>query len=221
MEILFLGHSAFRLKGKKATVVTDPFESEGSGFSLGSVSADIVTMSHNLEDQSVFPKITGTSRRPNPYIISAPGEYEVNGVGVFGWGSFRGKDNGSQTEKNTIYSIHLDGVRVCHLGDLGHTLSEEQVENLGLVDVLLVPVGGFFTINAEQAAEVVASIQPSHVIPMHYKSDLPEGSQFRPMADVSQFLKIMGNQYKTADSLTVNAGISLDETEVVVLKAKE
>lgn len=219
MEILYLGHSCFKLKGRKATVVTDPFEPKDTGLDLPSVTADIVTVSHDHPDHTAVNRVGGTSRREKPYVIRAPGEYEVSGVGVFGWGSFHDNNQGQDRGKNTMYSILIDGVRVGHLGDLGHPLSEEQVENLGMLDVLLVPVGGFYTIDSIQAAKIIASIQPSYVIPMHYKTDKHHQS-FDQIQGLEVFLKEMGGSSQELPSLTVNPGTSLEETAVVVLKPK-
>lgn len=217
MEITYVGHSCFKLKGKKATVVTDPYLPKVTGFVMPSIAADIVTISHNHDDHNAADKISGTSRREKPYVIAAPGEYEVSGVGVFGWGSYHDDKGGADRGKNTIYTIHIDGVAIGHLGDLGHSLSEEQVANIGLIDVLLVPVGGYHTISPETAAEVIAAIQPSYAVPMHYQTEEHNQDLFAKVTPLTAFLKVMGDQYQTKNSLEVSGNNQPEETEIVVL----
>jgi L-ascorbate metabolism protein UlaG (beta-lactamase superfamily) len=220
MDITYLGHSAFKLRGKVATVVTDPYNAS-VGFDLPKVSADIVTISHHHEDHNAFEKIGGTSRRPEPYIIKAPGEYEVSGVGVFGWQTFHDDKEGKERGKNTIYIIHIDGLRICHLGDLGHVLSEAQVHQIGEIDVLLVPVGGFYTINAKQAVEVVKSLQPSIVVPMHFLTPKHNSELFAQVAPVTQFLTEMGIEepLEAQEKLALTASDLPEETVVNLLQS--
>jgi L-ascorbate metabolism protein UlaG (beta-lactamase superfamily) len=219
MEITYIGHSCFKLRGKGATVVTDPYETKSTGLAMPKISGDIVTISHNHEDHNASTKITGTARREQPYVISAPGEYEISGVGVFGWGSFHDAEEGKTRGKNTMYTIMIDRVNVCHLGDLGTKLSNEQIEGLGVIDVLLVPVGGVFTINAEMAVEVVAQLQPSFVMPMHYKTTDHNGAVFGEMAGIESFIKEMGaDEVAPVESFSLAAGESRDETEVIWLQ---
>lgn len=220
MDITYLGHSAFKLRGKIATVVTDPYSST-VGFDLPKVSADIVTISHQHDDHNAFEKIGGTSRRPEPYVIQAPGEYEVSGVGVFGWQTFHDDKEGKERGKNTIYIIHLDGLRICHLGDLGHVLSESQIHQIGEIDVLLIPVGGFYTINAKQAVEVVKSLQPSIVVPMHFQTPKHNSELFAQVASVTQFLTEMGIEepLETQEKLVLTPSDLPEETVVNLLQS--
>ena len=219
MEIIYLGHSAFKLKGRNATLVADPFDKKTVGFSMPKVSADIVTVSHQHQDHNAVERVGGTARRSKPYIIEAPGEYEVNGVGVFGWGSFHDRSKGAEFGKNTMFTVMIDGVTVGHLGDLGQTLNEDQIEGLGIIDVLLVPIGGIYTIGPEQAAEVIQDLQPSWVIPMHYKTNEHNQEKFGKLYGIEAFLKEMGAEGVVArEKLNIQAGESLEETEVVVLK---
>lgn len=219
MEITYIGHSCFKLRGRGATVVTDPYEAKSTGLAMPKISADIVTVSHVHDDHNAVAKISSTARRDKPYVIEAPGEYEISGVGVFGWGSFHDSDEGKKRGKNTMYTIMIDQVNVCHLGDLGTTLSNEQIEGLGVIDVLLVPVGGVYTINPEQAVEVVAQLQPSFVIPMHYKTDQHRQDVFGEMKGVEVFIKEFGAEnVEPTDALVVKTGDSREETEMVWLK---
>ena len=159
MEITWLGHSCFRLRGREGAVLTDPFGPD-LGYTPLKVSADIVTVSHAEPNHDAVSAVGGS-----PKVVSGPGEYEIGGVMIQGVATRR--DGG----KNTAYAIRLDELVICHLGDLGHALSAEQIEVLKDPDVLLIPVGGHCTLNATAAAEVVAQLEPKLVVPMHYRTD--------------------------------------------------
>jgi L-ascorbate metabolism protein UlaG (beta-lactamase superfamily) len=182
MEITWLGHSCFRLKGKQATIITDPF-SPGIGYVLGKQSAQIVTVSHAHSDHSYVQGISG-----EPKIINGPGEYEISGVMTIGVQTYHDSEHGVNKGKNTAFFMEIDEVKVCHLGDLGHVLTTEQVARLNGVDVLMIPVGGVTTIDATHAAEVIRSLEPKIVIPMHYKTEALK----MELAPIDQFLKEMG-----------------------------
>jgi L-ascorbate metabolism protein UlaG (beta-lactamase superfamily) len=182
MEISWLGHSCFKLKGRQATVITDPF-SPDLGYSLGKPTATIVTVSHRHPGHCYTEGIGGSPRR-----VTGPGEYEISNVLIIGIATFHDENRGSIRGKNTIYLIEMDEISVCHLGDLGHVLTDEQVEELGNVDVLMVPVGGVSTINASMAAEVVRQLEPKVVLPMHYKTPVIN----RELEPVDRFLKEIG-----------------------------
>jgi len=219
MDITYLGHAAFKLRGKNVTVVTDPYDS-ATGLTMPKVSADVVTVSHEHGDHNEVTKISGTARRSEPYIIRAPGEYEVQGVGVFGWASFHDASQGKERGKNTIYVIHIDGVRVVHLGDLGHIPDNDLLEDIGEVDVALVPVGGVYTIDASQAAEVALMLQASYVVPMHFLTSAHNQEVFGSLQPVDAFVKAMGlNQGEVVDKLSVSANSIPEEEQVVILKA--
>jgi len=182
MEITWLGYSCFRLKGKQNTVITDPV-SPDFGYSLGKITADIVTISHEHPGHSYIQGIGG-----EPKVLTGPGEYEISGVLTLGLQTYHDGEHGAQRGKNTIFVFEMDDLVICHLGDLGHTLDAEQIEKIDSVDVLLVPVGGVSTIDAIQAAEIVRRVEPKIVIPMHYKTLVLK----RELAPVDRFLKEMG-----------------------------
>jgi L-ascorbate metabolism protein UlaG (beta-lactamase superfamily) len=182
MEISWLGHSCFRLKGSHAIVITDPY-SPDLGYSLGKPTARIVTVSHEHPGHSYIQGIGG-----QPKVVSRPGEYEINDVLIIGIATFHDREGGRKRGKNTVYLVEMDEIAVCHLGDLGHVLTSEQVEELGNVDVLLLPVGGVSTINAPVAAEVVRQLEPKAVIPMHYKTPALSWE----LEPVERFLKEIG-----------------------------
>lgn len=218
MEITYLGLAAFKLKGS-ATVVTDPY-SRQVGWAFPKVNADIVTVSHDHFDHNNAAGVGGTAQRAVPLVIQAPGEYEANGVAVYGYATFHDSNKGAQRGKNTVYLIYLDGLRVAHLGDLGHELSEKQVEELGGVDVLLIPVGGKYTLGPKEAAGVVEEIQPGIVIPMHYH--LPGlAEQFSALAPVDEFMReVRAAEVAEQDKLTVGVGEAVESTRFVRLSRK-
>jgi L-ascorbate metabolism protein UlaG (beta-lactamase superfamily) len=214
MEIVWLGHSSFRIKGKEVTIVTDPYDSS-IGIKFPKLEADIVTISHSHSDHGKLSLVEGS-----PFAITGPGEYEVKGISIFGVGSFHDKSSGSERGNNTIYSIEIDNVKVCHLGDLGHSLSESQIEDIGAVDILLVPVGGFYTIDAEEAVKVVGALEPKIVIPMHYKTPELDEKTFGSLSSVEEFLRHMGAEKNISPKLTVTAEKLPTERQVVVLERK-
>lgn len=215
MDITYLGHSSFKLRGKSASLVTDPFETNKVGLPFPKHTvADIVTISHEHEDHNAKRAVEG-----NPFIISGPGEYEIKGVGIVGIGVYHDDVKGGKRGKNTMYRIEIDGVSLVHLGDLGHELSASEVDSLDGVDVLFVPVGGVYTIDPAQASKVVHEIEPMFVIPMHYNRPGMDQKIFGDMTGVEAFLKEMG---KTGVLPVAKLSISNDklpeEMQVVILQ---
>lgn len=217
MEIQYLGHSCFRIKGKKVILLTDPYDSY-IGFKMAKVSADIVTVSHDHQDHNNIEAVSKTTRR-ELFVIFEPGEYEVSGVFVFGVPSYHDSENGAKRGQNTIYVINMDGMRLVHLGDLGHILTDEQLEEVNGADVLFIPVGGTYTIGPRLALEVIGQIQPKIIIPMHYKT-AEYDPKFGLKLTVDDFLKEMGVEVKPTKTLTVSHDKLPEEREVVVLKKK-
>lgn len=181
MEITLIGHSCFRIKGKEVTLVTDPFDSS-VGYSLGELTAGVVISSHDHPGHNNVAGVEG-----GPRIIRRPGEYEIGGVFITGIRTFHDADQGLNRGKNITYLIKMDDIRLCHLGDLGHLLSPSQIEDLGSIDVLFVPVGGVSTINGKAAAEIVKLLSPKIIIPMHYKTEV-----VTRLESVDSFLKEIG-----------------------------
>ena len=208
MEISWLGHSCFKIRGTQVTVITDPY-SPDLGYSLGKPKARIVTVSHQHQGHSY---IQGVGGDPRP--ITGPGEYEIGGVLIIGLATFHDAEGGSQRGKNTVYLMEVDEVSLCHLGDLGHMLTAEQMEELGNVDVLLVPVGGVSTIGAPVAAELVRQLEPKVVVPMHYKTEALR----RELEPVERFLKEMGIEQVTSQpKLSINHSTLPLSTQVYLL----
>jgi L-ascorbate metabolism protein UlaG (beta-lactamase superfamily) len=210
MQINWYGHSCFRLRDRYGTVVTDPY-GDDIGYSLPRLRADIVTVTHDHPDHANVKAIKG-----NPQVISGPGEYEIKGIFVLG---IPAQPEETQTKlgvRNTVYLFDFEGVTVCHLGDLRHVPTQSQVEELGDVDVLLIPVGGGTTLGASEASEVISLLEPKIVIPMHYQTELLKGVKLAP---VDHFLKEMGiKEVAPVDVLKVTKGALPTETQVVVME---
>jgi L-ascorbate metabolism protein UlaG (beta-lactamase superfamily) len=186
MEIIALGHASFKLKGKNASIVIDPYhETIGQKFPKHTT-ADAVLITHDHKDHN-----NSTAVEPavgeKVVVFSGPGEYEIKEIEIVGIDSYHDNENGVERGKNTIYHILIDGVNLVHLGDLGQDkLTDSQIEALGTVNVLFIPVGGKYTINFEKATEIVNQLEPEIVIPMHYKL---EG-----LTSVTEFLKEIGQE---------------------------
>lgn len=218
MEITWLGHSSFRLKGKNGTVITDPYDSSLVGFKFPKVTSDIVTISHDHSDHNEFKQISGS---PNPpKVLSTPGEYEIGGISIFGIHSYHDDKEGTLRGSNTIYVISLDNIRICHLGDLGHKLTQDHLAQIGQVDIALVPVGGVFTIDPSQAQEVVASMEPKVVIPMHYKTEGINQQNFGTLSSVDKFTKEMGLEPQRLEKYSVSQDELPEDMQLVILERK-
>lgn len=203
-----MGHSCFRIKGSQATIITDPYSPE-LGYSLGRPTARIVTVSHEHAGHGYVPGVGG-----EPRLVTRPGEYEINGVLIIGIATYHDAEGGRSRGKNIVYLIQVDEVLVCHLGDLGHVLTAEQVEGMGDVDVLLLPVGGVSTINAPLAAEVVRQLEPKVVIPMHYQTPALKWK----LEPVDRFLKEIGvKEIKSQPKLSLTKASLPDSTRVFLL----
>ena len=164
MKIRYLGHSSFQLiESTGTTIVTDPYSSS-LGSEMPAVTADAVTVSHHHYDHDAVERVGG-----KPLVIDKEGSYELDGVDINSIRSFHDPEGGRLRGENIIFKFSMDGIEVCHLGDIGEECSTELIEALLPVDVLLIPVGGTYTIDAEQAKEYVDRIMPDMVIPMHYR----------------------------------------------------
>lgn len=216
MTITYHGHSCFKLKGKRGTVVTDPFDSY-VGFSPSGLSADVVTVSHQHKDHNAISRVKGTEAHPQPFIVDCPGEYEVGGVSVFGERTYHDEAGGVERGENTVFTILLDDLRVCHLGDLGHLLTEDQIAKIGLVDILFVPVGGHFTLNPEQAINVIRAIEPSIVVPMHYRTEEHDPKIFGDLKTLADFTKEFGIEPAPVPKLVVEKDRLPEEMELAIL----
>ncbi len=215
MEITWYGHSCFRLTERNyATVVTDPFDNKSIGYDTLKLKSDIVTVSHDAPGHNNTDAVKGVS-----HVIDGPGEFEIGGVFITGVqsDSNSGKKKSKDREaapRNTIYVFDYDGITVAHLGDLEQTPSQSEIETLGTVNVVLVPVGGGGGLNAAKAAEIISLIEPNLVIPMHYATPDAKVS----LDSLNKFIKEMGlSKPETQPSLKVTRSSLPAETHVVVL----
>ena len=210
MKIKWLGHASFLITSDNGTrVITDPYV-VGSGLRYGEIkeAADVVTVSHDHFDHNNVASVKGS-----PQVVKEP--TKAKGIKFEGVPTHHDASGGKERGNNTIFCMDIDGVRVCHLGDLGHPLSNQQVADIGKVDVLLIPVGGFFTIDAKVASKVCDRLKPRVIIPMHYKN---EKLDF-PIAGVDDFLEGKASVRKSRSSeAEFKAGALPAKTEIIVLK---
>jgi L-ascorbate metabolism protein UlaG (beta-lactamase superfamily) len=208
LDITWLGHSCFRIKGKEVTVITDPCH-PSLGYSLSRLQANIVTLSHFHPGHSYTQAITGEFK-----VIKGPGEYEIKETFITGIATWHDANQGQKMGKNTVYLLEMDSMTLCHLGDLGHQLSSELIEDVGDIDVLFLPVGGVSTIGGSTAAEIVRRLTPKVAIPMHYKT----ATLKKDLEPVDKFLKEMGIKENVSQpKLSVSRSNLPASTQVIVL----
>lgn len=207
MDISWYGLSCFRISERgQISVVTDPFSDE-IGLSAPQLKADVVTVSHNVPGHNNVEVVKGP-----PYVLTGPGEYEVGGIFIMGLALHNAKEENPRL--NVGYAIEYENLTVLHLGDLDHVPEQSVVEELGEINVLLVPVGGGAGLKANEAAEVVSLIEPHYVVPMHYEQ---EGLAF-DLDPVDRFLRAMGvTNPQQMDMLRVNAASLPEQPQVVIL----
>ena len=212
MQIQWLGQSCFKIQaknnGQEITIVTDPY-GDDIGLKPLKLPADIVTVSHNHHDHNNLDAIKGDS-----FIVHMPGEYETRGVFIYGIPAFHDNKEGQEKGNITMFKINTEDLTLAHLSDLGHELNDEQLDKLGNVDILLIPVGGNYTIDAKKAVEIVSTIEPRIVIPMHYQ--IP-GLKSK-LDSVEAFVKESGLPSEKMDKLKISKKDLLqEETKIVIL----
>jgi len=212
MKIKWLGLASFLITSDTGIgIITDPFET-GGDLRYGEIkeSADIVTVSHDHFDHNNVAAVRG-----NPQVVREVESVEVKRIRFQGIPSFHDEAAGKLRGRNTIFCFEVDGVRLCHLGDLGHRLSDKQVSEIGIVDVLLIPVGGVFTIDAKVATEVCNRLRPKVIIPMHYR----DGKCNFPVAGVDEFLQGKeGVSRLDTSEVELKVGELPPSTKIIVLK---
>lgn len=209
MDIIWLGHSCFLIKGKQKHIVNDPFPNGIAKYKSGQLNADIVTISHYHPNHSYVDGISGT-----PKIVRGPGEYDIANVFIYGISTYHDVVNGEKLGKNTVYLIEMEDMKICHLGDLGHKLTANQVAEIGDVDILMIPVGGVKTISAAIAAETINLLEPKVVIPMHYR----EQNIDPDLEPLDKFLQEMGiKETNPQPKLTINKSGLTDQTRMIIL----
>jgi len=211
MEISWYGHSCFRLAERgKATIITDPFDAS-IGFGLPKLKADVTTVSHDAPGHSNVESVKSVQR-----VLDGPGEYEIGGVFIIG--SAMNNIETDPPKRNVAYTFDFDGLNVVHLGDLDHVPAQSTIEAMGSVDIALVPVGGGGGLNATQAAEVVGLLEPSIVIPMHYKTE----NSTLELDPLDRFLKEMGvSRIQQETLLKVTKNSLPEQTQIVVLESSQ
>ncbi len=210
MEITWYGHSCFRLTERNyATVVTDPFDHKKVGYDALKLKAEIVTVSHDAPGHSYVEAVKGVT-----HTITGAGEFEIGGVFITAVQTNSGGKKNKDKIRNTLYVFDYDGITVAHLGDLQEVPTQSEVEALGTVNVLLIPVGGGSSLNAAKASEVVSLIEPNIVVPMHYAT--PKSKIH--LDSLNKFLKEMGlGKVETQPSLKITRSGLPEETKVVAL----
>jgi len=184
MLITYYGHSLFALETADGhTIVTDPFD-DSVGYMMGRLQGEVVTVSHEHHDHSNVSLVEG-----KPVVLRCEGSFEpLLGVRITGIPTFHDTQEGRLRGRNTLFLIEVDGLRLLHLGDLGHDLSQAACAALGRVDILMVPVGGYYTIDATQAVRLCHALQPRMILPMHYRTTASSGL---PIAPVEDFLNAL------------------------------
>ena len=225
MDITYLGHSSFKIFTNsspagvktKVSVITDPFDPSMVGFKFPQNEADIVTISHDHKDHNFVEKVSGIKK-----IVEGPGEYEISGVSIMGFPSFHDNEKGEARGKNTIYVIECEGLRIAHLGDLGGSLSDEIIDEMGSIDILMIPVGGTYTIGPKEAVEITSKIDPYFIIPMHYKDEGINLSQFEHLEPKETFLKEIGMTVEVLPKFSIKKDDIIDDqsAKVIVLERK-
>jgi L-ascorbate metabolism protein UlaG (beta-lactamase superfamily) len=208
MEIIWLGHSCFLIKGKEKTIITDPCHPD-LGYRLGEPVADIVTLSHFHRGHSY---IEGVGNDPKQ--IKSPGEYEIGGTFITGIASFHDNNKGEVRGKNTIYVIEMEGMTLCHLGDLGHPLDSHLTEEIGDISILFLPVGEVSTMPIDTATEIIRQLEPLIVIPMHYRTEVFAGN----LSTVDKFLDRMRiRDLEAKPKLSITSSSLPSSTEIILL----
>jgi L-ascorbate metabolism protein UlaG (beta-lactamase superfamily) len=215
MKIKWYGHAAFLItSGQGIKIILDPYEpgAFGGQLSYGKIGdqADIALTSHDHADHNDTKSLPGS-----PQVVKGSGLKTIKGIPIKGISTYHDPSKGSERGTNTIFNLQVDGIQVCHLGDLGHILSEKELAEIGPVDILFIPVGGFFTIDAKEATRVAEQIKPKVLIPMHFKT---EKCGF-PIAPVEDFLKGKPVPKRPGTSETAFDKASLPQKmEIVVLE---
>ena len=214
MIISYLGHSSFKIKTNTATLITDPFDNS-TGLHFVKQESDIVTISHQHQDHNNKAGI----KNDNCFFIENPGEYEIKDVMIRSYKTFHDSENGALRGENYIFLIQTEGQTICHLGDLGHELSDKIYKEIEATDILMIPVGGTYTIDASLAAKIVHKVEPSIVLPMHYKT-AGLASRFDQLTSIDEFANKLNASITREEKLNVKDSSLPEETMVYQLEIK-
>lgn len=216
MQIIWKGQSCFQViakqeKNSQVSIVIDPFD-ESCGLKIPSLEAEILLVTHHHRDHDNTKAVKGM-----PFLIDGPGEYEIKGAFIQGIPSFHDDVQGKERGINTIYTVEAEEIKLCHLGDFGQKeLTGEQLEKIGNIDILMIPVGGTYTIDSKIASNVISQIEPKIIIPMHY--ELPHLKL--KLEGVDKFLKTMGiKSVEPLNKLIIKKkDLPLEGTQTIVLR---
>ncbi|MEN6519641.1 MAG: MBL fold metallo-hydrolase [Armatimonadota bacterium] len=215
MKIQWLGHSAFLITSDAGVrIVTDPYQpgsfNGGLRYAPLNKPVDVVTISHDHADHNYVHMVAG-----KPIVIKVAGMYMASGIEFNGVQTMHDTSSGSERGRNTVFTFTVDDIKICHMGDLGHVLSSDQAAEIGAVDVLLVPVGGYYTIGPKEAHQVANQLAAKIVIPMHYKTEKVDF----PIVGVDEFVKGMPNVTRLDSSiLEIRKEDVPEERRIIVLK---
>ncbi len=217
MNITWYGQSCFKIEEKinnvNVSLITDPFSSS-IGLKVPKMEADLVSISHDHDDHNNFPAVSGQNESL-PVVIDRPGEYEIKNIFATGIGSYHDDKHGAELGKSVMFHFNMGGIKLLHLGDLGTVLSDNQLEKIGEVDILFVPIGGKWTLDSAKASAVVRQIEPRIVIPMHYAID---GLNME-LDSVEKFKKEMGGKVEVLPKLKISSrDLPVDEVKLIILE---
>lgn len=221
MQIIWKGHSCFQIisqavKNNQASLVIDPYD-EQIGLRVPKLEADILLITHSHYDHNNKKAVFSSTPGQTPFLIEGPGEYEVKGIFFQGIHSWHDEKEGEERGDNTIFVIEAEGLRLCHLGDFGQKeLTEEQAEAIGDIDILMIPIGGNYTIDAKGAQKVISQIEPKIVIPMHYL--IPKLKL--KIDGLDKFLKVMGKKsIEPQNKFTIKKKDLAESMQIVALRS--
>mgnify|MGYP001140503062 CR=1 FL=1 len=224
MTIIWHGQSCFQItatrnKGEQVSILIDPFSDE-IGLKFPKLTADILLITHNHYDHNNIKAVSAPTTNSQPFLISGSGEYEIKNVSIEGIHSWHDTSEGEEQGGNTVYIIEAEDLKLCHLGDFGQKeLTEEQLEKIGEVDILMIPIGGIYTISAKEAVKVMSQLEPKVIIPMHYQ--IPKLKI--KLDGLDKFLKMLGIKSITPENkLSIKKkDISPEEVKIVVLQVPQ
>lgn len=206
-EIRWYGHNCFRIRAREATVIVDPVH-RSTGYAMGKQNADIVALSNAQPGSRNLAAI-----RPEFQTVEGPGEYEIHDVFLTGVRTYHDDQHGKELGYNTCYVIELEGLKIGHLGSLGHTLTTEQVEALSAVDVLMAPAGGGNVLPFEKVVEMITELTPKVVIPMRYATAIGD----KELGELEPFCKQLGVEIPAAEEKLVIRHSDLTESMRLVI----
>ena len=216
MKIQYMGHSCFHIQfSNGTTIITDPYTRIGYEMPKG-ISADVVTVSHDHYDHNYVKAVSG-----NPIIVQSANDYIFNGIEIRAVETSHDDKGGVLRGKNTVYIIKADGFSICHMGDIGEPCTPALIKQIGAIDVLLIPVGGTYTIDALQAKEYITALKPKLVIPMHYRPS--DGTV--DVTDETPFLALFKQNVQFAQPkntlIITPEGLTKDKTDMIFMERSE